>query len=70
MFLLDSVLGCVFSSCVVNVILSHKALYMGPIWSVKSQAGVCDLQSHSELTFGFLLQLPITGGDIRVLLVW
>lgn len=34
---------------------------MGPMWSVKPQAAVCDLHSHAELTFGFLLQLPITG---------
>lgn len=61
MFLLASVLGCVFSCCIVNVILICKALYMDSTWSVKSQAVVCDLQSHSELTFGVLFQLPITG---------
>jgi len=38
---------------------------MGAVWSVKSQADVCDIQSQSELTFGFLLQLPITGNRYR-----
>lgn len=70
MFILASSLGCVFSCCIINVILSCnqikvilscKALYVGSTQSVKSQAVVCDLKSHSELISGILFQLPITG---------
>lgn len=61
MFLLVSVRGCLFPSSIIKVILSCKALFIGPIWSINLQAAGCDPQAHPELTFGFLLRLPITG---------